>query len=217
MKLDEITQDQAVFWDWCLSQGWQPWESDDEQQAILFRGRYELHFQVVRGIGVCSMVITGNEQACKSRLARIDTREDWDRLTAWAGASLNSQRYFGHSFEGLQGWRVLEIADLEPGSRDVYFHVVSEEGEVARFHMYHSQDCCETVELEEVSGGTAEDLLDQVIVEASERTEDDPHPSDTVGMWTFYVIRTNNVTVTLKWYGTSNGYYSIGVTFDRDY
>ena len=30
-------------------------------------------------------------------------------------------------------------------------------------------------------------------------------------MWTFYTIRTNKVTITLRWCGESNGYYSVDV------
>lgn len=81
------------------------------------------------------------------------------------------------------------------------------------FRMYHSQDCCESVYLEDVIGDLS-DLLNTPIVEA--------YVEDSSGMeaknkyddafeWTFYRLRTLKGTVTLRWYGSSNGYYSTDV------
>ena len=45
------------------------------------------------------------------------------------------------------------------------------------FRMFHSQDCCESVSVEEVIGDI-NDLIGSPVVMAEERTQDDPNPSD---------------------------------------
>lgn len=83
------------------------------------------------------------------------------------------------------------------------------------YRFYHSQDCCESVYLESVDGDILR-LLNQVIIEAYESTN---HSSDTDNhesvTWTFYTIRTNLDSVTLRFIGSSNGYYSESVDIDR--
>ena len=86
------------------------------------------------------------------------------------------------------------------------------------YKMYHSQDCCESVYLEDVVG-SFEDLLGTPILKAKESTSDvDVTPSydGEVCMWTFYRISTIKGSVVLRWYGASNGYYAIGVTFEKE-
>ena len=90
----------------------------------------------------------------------------------------------------------------------IYFHM--HDGTV--FKMYHMQDCCESVSIEDITGDIA-DLNDAMIIKAEERTspyvaKDDWGES---GRWTFYDIQTNKGCVQLRWLGTSNGYYSEGV------
>lgn len=84
------------------------------------------------------------------------------------------------------------------------------------FIMYHDQDCCERVALEEVIGDVS-DLVDTPILSfsadsegASEETVGNPYDT---GTWTFYNFRTIKGSVTLRWLGTSNGYYSEIVDF----
>lgn len=61
------------------------------------------------------------------------------------------------------------------------------------------------------------DLVGSPILVAERRYESD----DTVDMWdgirgwTFYEIATIKGSVTIRWCGSSNGYYSIGVSIDR--
>lgn len=75
-----------------------------------------------------------------------------------------------------------------------------------KFKMYHSQDCCEVVNIEEIIGDL-DDLIGSPILEADERTQQDTDASDSA-TWTFYELRTNKGSVTVRWYGSSNGYYS---------
>lgn len=76
--------------------------------------------------------------------------------------------------------------------------------------MGHLQDCCECVYIEDICG-VLSDLENTPILEAYSSTKDDEAAYET-GMWTFYHIATINGYVTIRWYGESNGYYSVDVS-----
>ena len=87
------------------------------------------------------------------------------------------------------------------------------EGEKYRF--FHSQDCCESVTIEDICG----DLNDLVgspltTVEETGRDAKKTDLGDSQS-WTFYRFATAKGWVTVRWYGTSNGYYSESVDFEE--
>lgn len=93
----------------------------------------------------------------------------------------------------------------------------------SRFKMLHNQDCCESVGVEDVCGDYA-DLIDSPITLAEESTSDErqewqepagEYSYDDSFTWTFYRIATAKGMVTIRWYGSSNGYYSESVSFER--
>jgi hypothetical protein len=84
----------------------------------------------------------------------------------------------------------------------------------AGFRFDHDQDCCESVRIEDVIGDLS-DLEHSPILFAEEvSTEGAPMPEDPESYtWTFYRFGTAKGTVTVRWLGESNGYYSERVRF----
>jgi len=78
---------------------------------------------------------------------------------------------------------------------------------------YHEQSCCESVTIDDINGDW-EDLVGQVLLVAEERTSEQAYSDEEV-TWTFYTFRSVKGSVDVKWYGTSNGYYSTRVHIKR--
>jgi hypothetical protein len=96
------------------------------------------------------------------------------------------------------------------------FHAV--DGKV--FTFLHHQSCCESVYIEDVTGDL-QDLIGTPLVMAEEVSNmDTPKPDPEYAYsytWTFYRYGTNKGSVTVRWLGTSNGYYSESVNFEVEY
>lgn len=89
----------------------------------------------------------------------------------------------------------------------------------SKYLMTHEQDCCELVFIESVTGNF-DNLLNTPIIMAEDVSNlMDHEPAldmhDESYTWTFYKLATINGYVTIRWYGTSNGYYSERVDFVR--
>jgi hypothetical protein len=81
------------------------------------------------------------------------------------------------------------------------------------YKMYHRQDCCEYVWLEDIVG-SLENLYGLPIMQAFETSNQEytDYGSET---WTFYTLGTFYDSVTLRWCGQSNGYYSEEVCIEK--
>lgn len=89
--------------------------------------------------------------------------------------------------------------------------------------MAHDQDCCESVTIDDINGDLR-DLIGTPITQAEEKTQDASGTKteeagtdwewsyEESATWTFYTFATIKGFVDIKWFGTSNGYYSENVS-----
>ena len=130
------------------------------------------------------------------------------------------------NFNELVGKTLIEIRK-DVKSNDDYLMFITDQGE--QYKLYHEQDCCESVDLDDIVGDL-DDLIGTPILYAEEISNNADasgkvqyaflptearNSYDESYTWTFYKISTIKGSVTLKWYGYSNGYYSESVTFCR--
>lgn len=87
-----------------------------------------------------------------------------------------------------------------------------------RYVMGYEQDCCASCEIADMNGDLA-DLagVPITLAEESSSTPDGwtPDESDDSYTWTFYRLATCKGHVDIRWFGSSNGYYSESVSFYR--
>ena len=110
----------------------------------------------------------------------------------------------------LEGLTIDAIYGMDKGYAEITLRTI----DGRTFRMYHEQECCESVTLEDVVGDP-NDLIGSPILRAEARgliSTDEYGDSST---WTFYELATIQGSVTLRWYGTSNGYYSESVDFEE--
>lgn len=106
-------------------------------------------------------------------------------------------------FSELIGKVIIAVMQIKD---EVYFLT----GDGFLFVLYHPLACCESVELEEVYGGKLEDLIGKTIVRSTIDVVDNSEETGW-GRTSFYTLRTNEDTITMRWVGQSNGSYGVDV------
>lgn len=149
----------------------------------------------------------------------METLSQIDEEIGWDYEQINISELKGKVFTSVTG---------KQGGNEIIFKTSSRTSSQPdeEYIMAHRQDCCESVWLEEIIGDL-NDLVGSEILEAEEVVSSDnmnnpeppperfqPDPDDEWNRgpesytWTFYKLGTMKGHVTLRWYGTSNGYYS---------
>lgn len=113
-------------------------------------------------------------------------------------------------FSELEGKVFSDIEGLSEGSEFVRFYI---EGKLA-YVLAHLQECCESVFIEDVCGDVKDIVGSEILMaeEASNNDGDRLEEYDESYTWTFYKLATIKGYVTIRWYGTSNGYYGESAT-----
>lgn len=135
----------------------------------------------------------------------------------------------------LVGQTLIDVRVSEHSDQILFF---TNTGKLYRMH--HQQSCCENVNIDDICGDLT-DLIGVPILVAEEITnkddiflgvhgntllkakflqgsklpiEDPERYRPDSETWTFYKFRTIKGSVDIRWYGTSNGYYSETVDFE---
>jgi hypothetical protein len=117
-----------------------------------------------------------------------------------------------HDVSMMRNHTIVEVKGMEVGSDHIEF--VSESGMV--FKLYHQQDCCESVALEDIIGDPSAIIGAPLLMAEEATNEDGPRLNAESYTWSFYKFATVKGYVTLRWLGESNGYYSEAVYFGYD-
>lgn len=111
-------------------------------------------------------------------------------------------------FDDLVG-RVLYKID-QIGNEELRFHLTDDH----YVRMYHQQDCCESVSIEDIVGDL-DDLVGTPLLTVETRVGHNENENDfESNTWTYYSFRTIKGSVDIRWYGSSNGYYSESVDIE---
>lgn len=116
----------------------------------------------------------------------------------------------------MVGLTMKRITGATVGSEEIRFRTTCGR----EFVFWYEHDCCATCSVEDIAGDI-DDLVGSPLVMAEEVASLDGFDEeagksdygDESFTWTFYKFATVKGYVTLRWYGSSNGYYSESVSF----
>jgi hypothetical protein len=118
------------------------------------------------------------------------------------------------SFGDLLGRVLCRVEQI--GQEELRFYLT----ESHYVRLYHEQSCCESVTIEDIVGdlddlvGTPLLLVDESVSRknnTADNNDDIDYYESESATWTFYRFRTIKGSVDIRWYGSSNGYYSESV------
>jgi uncharacterized protein (TIGR02996 family) len=160
-------------------------------------------------------MIIANPDDSGPRLVYADWLDDHGRYAD--ALALRSANYGKIEVESdLLGKIIVAIAGCK-GEDEMILTLLTGE----KYRLYHRQECCESVSVEEIIGDL-NDLIGFPLTMAEVKTSNElQNWENTEGYreasftWTFYKFATIRGYVTIRWYGSSNGYYSEQVDFAK--
>lgn len=106
----------------------------------------------------------------------------------------------------LIGHTITKIEGLHKCSESLIFH--RDDGRM--FEFWYEGDCCATCKIDDITGDIKGLIGIPLLIAESVTHSEMGCVSQT---WTFYVFTTKKGTVTVRWHGASNEYYSESVSF----
>jgi hypothetical protein len=114
-------------------------------------------------------------------------------------------------FESLLGKTIVAISGAEDGSKIV--HIETSDGK--KYVMTHNGESVDDVTLEDTCGDIS-DIIGLPVLLAEKVVSLVDNPDYMHSTWSFYKLSTIKGSVTLRWCGYSEGYYSEDVDFYED-
>ena len=131
---------------------------------------------------------------------RYNCKDNWMK-----GDTVNTQdaqkMMLGKTFASVESYSFDHFSD-----KDLHDIMVFETADNEQFIFCHEQNCCEGVWIEDIAG-ELNDLVSAPLLQAEEVISSE----DRGTTWTFYKFATVNGSVTVRWLGESNGFYSESV------
>jgi len=108
--------------------------------------------------------------------------------------------------------------ELSDGNEEIIFITDNDE----RYILTYFQDCCASCYIEDICGDLGDLIGNPILVAEEVISHDDSYDGakkqyehDYSHTFTFYKLDTIKGGVTIRWYGSSNGFYSESVSFFR--
>lgn len=115
-----------------------------------------------------------------------------------------------NKIEALIGQTCVVVEQSSGESSDVLRFVLQDGRYYDFYYEHYEPDCCADCHIEDVCGNL-NDLVGSPIIEAEERIHSGESGCEST-TWTFYAFATAKGAVTVRWIGSSNGYYSESVS-----
>ena len=115
-----------------------------------------------------------------------------------------SDRVDAQKFTAIEGSTVISAEEADLFGEAAVVVVTT----LGTLRLFHTNDCCESVEL--IDGESDLPAIVGGVVHEFRESYSDGDPldgSDESYTWTLYTITTDKGDVTLRWFGSSNGYY----------